>query len=67
MEVDKMPLKKGKKNIGKNITELEGANLSKPNNKKRSRSQILAIALNVAIGNKKGGEKNKKSKKNSRS
>lgn len=41
-----MPLLKGKKNIGKNIKELTAAN--KGRKKKRSRKQIIAIALDVA-------------------
>lgn len=54
-----MPLKKGKKNIGKNIKELEADNKNKgkargANGKVRSKKQILAIALNVAgVGKKK--------------
>jgi hypothetical protein len=40
-----MPLLKGKKNIGRNITELED-NGSRP----RSHKQIVAIALHVAKG-----------------
>ena len=40
-----MPLLSGKENIGKNIKELQMANQSKPANKKRSKAQILAIAL----------------------
>lgn len=48
-----MPLKKGKKNIGKNITELNKDNKKKgksrgANGKPRSKKQILAIALRVA-------------------
>lgn len=48
-----MPLKKGKKNIGKNIAELMKDNKKKgkargANGKIRSRKQILAIALSVA-------------------
>lgn len=48
-----MPLKKGKKNIGKNIAELYADNKKKgkargANGKIRSRKQILAIALSVA-------------------
>lgn len=42
----KMPLLKGKKNIGKNIKELKKAN--KGRKKKRSRKQILAIALSTS-------------------
>jgi len=41
-----MPLKKGKKNIGKNIAELEATG--------RSRKQSIAIALEVARKKKKG-------------
>ena len=48
-----MPLKKGKKNIGKNIDEEMSHG--------KSRKQALAIALNVAgvtkKGKKKGGKK----------
>lgn len=49
----KMPLLKGKKNIGKNITELKKDNLKKgkergANGKVRSKKQILAIALSKA-------------------
>lgn len=40
-----MPLKKGKKNIGKNIKELEAHG--------HSRKQSIAIALNVAGNAKK--------------
>lgn len=52
-----MPLKSGKSNIGKNITELMKDNLKSgkakgANGKVRSKKQIIAIALNVA-GNKK--------------
>jgi len=48
-----MPLLKGKKNIGKNIKELEADNKKKgkargANGKIRSHKQIIAIALNVA-------------------
>jgi len=43
-----MPLLKGKKNIGKNIKELE-----EHGKRKRSKKQIVAIALNVANPNKK--------------
>lgn len=48
-----MPLKKGKNNIGKNITELLKDNQKKgkargANGKPRSRKQILAIVLRVA-------------------
>lgn len=53
-----MPLKSGKKNIGKNIRELMRDNKKKgkargANGKPRSRKQILAIALNKAYGKKK--------------
>lgn len=53
-----MPLKKGKKNIGKNIKELLADNKKKgkakgANGKPRSKKQILAIALNVAGMSKK--------------
>lgn len=48
-----MPLLKGKKNIGKNIKELQADNKKTgkakgANGKPRSKKQILAIALNVA-------------------
>ena len=48
-----MPLKKGKKNIGKNITELQKDNKKSgkergANGKPRSKKQILAIALHEA-------------------
>lgn len=48
-----MPLYKGKKNIGKNIKELMADNKKSgkargANGKVRSKTQILAIALNVA-------------------
>ncbi len=48
-----MPLKTGKKNIGKNIRELMADNKKSgkargANGKPRSKAQILAIALNVA-------------------
>lgn len=43
-----MPLKKGIKNIGTNIKELE-----KHGTRKRSKKQILAIVLNVAKVKKK--------------
>ena len=43
-----MPLLKGKKNIGKNIKELE-----EHGKRKRSKKQIVAIALNVANKSKK--------------
>jgi hypothetical protein len=43
-----MPLLPGKKNIGYNVDELRAANKMKPPGKKRSRGQILAIALNEA-------------------
>lgn len=53
-----MSLLKGKKNIGKNIQELEADNKKKgkergANGKPRSKKQILAIALNVAGKSKK--------------
>lgn len=53
-----MPLKKGKKNIGKNITELQKDNKKKgkargANGKVRSKRQILAIALHEAGVSKK--------------
>lgn len=48
-----MPLKKGKKNVGKNIAELMADNKKSgkargANGKVRSRKQILAIALQSA-------------------
>lgn len=43
-----MPLKKGVKNIGSNIKELE-----EHGTRKRSKKQIVAIALHVAKVNKK--------------
>jgi hypothetical protein len=43
--VNEMPLLKGKKNIGRNIKELEKANNQKSNSKKRSHEEIIAIAL----------------------
>jgi len=43
-----MPLKYGKKNIGSNIKELE-----EHGTRKRSKKQIIAIALNVAKVKKK--------------
>jgi len=48
-----MPLKKGKKNISKNIRELVADNKKSgkakgANGKTRSRKQILAIALSVS-------------------
>ena len=48
-----MPLLKGKKNIGKNITELKSDNKKKgkekgAGGKERPMKQIVAIALNVA-------------------
>ena len=43
-----MPLKKGKKNIGANIKELERANKTKSAGKKRPRKQIIAIAESAA-------------------
>lgn len=54
-------LKKGKKNIGANITELQKDNLKKgkargAGGKPRSEKQILAIALSTA-GVKKGKKK----------
>ena len=57
-------LKKWVKNIGKNITELKADNKKSGKAKwagwkVRSKSQILAIALNVAIPNKKLNKKNK--------
>lgn len=53
-----MPLKKGAKNIGKNIAELEADNKKKgkakgANGIPRSMAQIKAIALSVALGKKK--------------
>ncbi len=53
-----MPLLKGKKNIGKNITELKKDNLKKgkekgANGKIRPMKQILAIALSKAGVSKK--------------
>ena len=50
-----MPLLKGKKNIGRNIKELE-----EHGKRKRSKKQIVAIALDVA---RKGGAKIPKKKK----
>jgi hypothetical protein len=52
-----MPLLKGKNNVGKNITELQLDNKKKgkargANGKIRSKAQIRAIALNVALGKK---------------
>lgn len=49
-----MPLKAGKKNIGKNITELKKDNLKKgkakgASGKERPMKQILAIALSKAM------------------
>jgi hypothetical protein len=57
-----MPLLKGKKNIGKNITELKKDNLKTgkakgAEGKARPMKQILAIALNVAIPKKKKSKK----------
>jgi len=57
-----MPLLKGKKNIGKNITELKKDNLKTGKEKGagwkvRPMKQILAIALNVAIPKKKKSKK----------
>lgn len=48
-----MPLLKGKKNIGRNIKELQKDNLKSgkargANGKPRSKTQILAIALSKA-------------------
>lgn len=53
-----MPLLKGKKNIGRNIKELEADNLKKgkakgANGKVRPMKQILAIALSKASVKKK--------------
>ena len=53
-----MPLKKGKKNIGKNIKELQADNKKTgkargANGKVRSPAQIKAIALSTALGKKK--------------
>ena len=53
-----MPLLKGKKNIGKNITELKKDNLKKgkargAGGKPRSMKQILAISLSKAGVSKK--------------
>jgi len=53
-----MPLKKGKKNVGKNIRELMADNKKSgkargANGKPRSRKQILAIALRSAGVSKK--------------
>jgi len=58
-----MPLKKGKKNVGYNISELTKDNKKKgkargAKGKPRSRKQIIAIALNAA-----GVSKKKKRKK----
>ena len=44
----KMPLLKGKRNIGKNIKELE-----EHGTRRRSKKQIIAIALHVARVKKK--------------
>lgn len=51
-------LKKGKKNVGKNIRELMMDNMKKgkargANGKVRSHRQIVAIALSKALGKKK--------------
>lgn len=43
-----MPLLEGKKNMGKNYHELEEANKSKPEDKKRPKKQIIAIMLREA-------------------
>lgn len=56
-----MPLLKGKKNIGKNITELKADNRKKgkamgANGVKRSMKQIIAISLSKAYGPKKKGK-----------
>lgn len=53
-----MPLRKGKKNIGKNITELRKDNKKKgkargANGRVRSKEQIIAIALSTALGKRK--------------
>ena len=53
-----MPLKKGKKNVGKNISELMADNKKEGKErgnkgKLRSRKQIIAIALNAAGVSKK--------------
>lgn len=45
-----MPLKKGKNSIGYNIKELQAANKSKSPSKKRSKAQLLAIALKASRG-----------------
>lgn len=56
-----MSLLKGKKNIGKNITELKKDNLKKgkvkgAGGKTRPMKQIVAIALNVAGVKKRKGK-----------
>jgi len=43
-----MPLFKGKKNVSRNIRELYEANKRKPKGKKRSRKQMIAIAMSAA-------------------
>lgn len=43
-----MPLLEGKENMGKNYKELEEANKSKPDTKKRPKRQIIAIMLREA-------------------
>lgn len=53
-----MPLLKGKKNVGRNILELQADNKKSgkargANGKPRSKKQILAIALNAAGVSKK--------------
>lgn len=53
-----MPLLKGKKNVGANIRDLIADNKLKgkargANGKVRSKKQILAIALSVALGKRK--------------
>ena len=57
-----MPLKKGKKNVGKNISELMADNKKQgkergASGKPRSKAQILAIALNAAGVSKKKRKK----------
>ena len=57
-----MPLKSGKKNVGKNIRELKADNKKKgkargAGGKPRSIKQIKAIALSVALGKNKSKKK----------
>lgn len=58
------PLLRGKQNIGKNIKELKADNKKKgkargANGKLRTKAQIRAIALRVALGPKKKSKKSK--------